>query len=607
MLAKQSVTTLVGALVLLLFVLTVISYVPGGPAIQALAPYMQQDPQPHAGFEQLENSVAAGVDLDVSIFFANFPCTDENDDGTCNSDDTFTNITYRFDLLQGGVDGLDADNCEGQGFGNVRSFSPSQYSHWSTTGTIPLTINKDCTPGSYVVKCTITYTEDGATEEIQLGCNCGITIDPPLTPTATPTETHTPTATATPTETPTPAATATPTYTPMPPPSVRIEGLIPVFDQGQTVPFNMIFDGIDDSDDYHYRADVTNSDNEDVDACEGTGIGGNGQYTDDLDGEGQIIVPGEIDANCPAGTYTLTVTLIGDGGFTYPVSKNFQVIGVSLSPIETDTPTATATNTATATATPGNPPKNQPPPQNQPPSKDDPPQQQPTATATNTATATATPGNPPKNQPPPQNQPPSKDDPPQQQPTATPTNTSEPTATNTNTPEPTATPTGPPRQNQPPPQQQPTATHTNTPEPTATNTNTPEPTATATNPPRQKQPPTQNQPPVQKQPTHTATPTATATAVPTPTPTPKVAYSPPPNQGNPTPTPTLTPTAAALPTPTPTATPTPTSTIPPTSDLPDDLWEIIVIIDIDNPNGPDATPDVADPTPTSDEDDTDDG
>ena len=77
MLAKQSVTTLVGALVLLLFALTVISYVPGGPAIQALAPYMQQDLQPHAGFEQLEDSVAAGEDLDVSIFFANFPCNDE--------------------------------------------------------------------------------------------------------------------------------------------------------------------------------------------------------------------------------------------------------------------------------------------------------------------------------------------------------------------------------------------------------------------------------------------------------------------------------------------------------------------------------------------------
>ena len=208
MLAKQSVTTLVGALVLLLFALTVISYVPGGPAIQALAPYMQQDLQPHAGFEQLEDSVAAGEDLDVSIFFANFPCTDEDADGTCNSDDTFTNITYRFDLLQGSVDGPDADNCEGQGFGNVRSFNPSQYSHWSTTGTIPLTINRNCTPGSYVVKCTIIYTEDGSTEEIPLACNCGIMIGPALAPTPTPTETLTPTATATPTETLTPTANA---------------------------------------------------------------------------------------------------------------------------------------------------------------------------------------------------------------------------------------------------------------------------------------------------------------------------------------------------------------------------------------------------------------
>ncbi len=580
--AKQSVTTLVGALVLLLFALTVISFVPGGPTIQALAPYTQQDPQPHAGFEQLENSVAAGVDLDVSIFFANFPCTDENNDGTCNSDDTFTTVTYRFDLLQGGVDGPDADNCEGQGFGNVRTFSPSQYSHWSTTGTIPLSINKDCTPGSYVVKCTITYTEDGATEEIELGCNCGITIDPPLTPTPTPTETHIPTATATAGYTP------TPTNTPMPPPSVSIEGLPPEFNEGQDVPFTMVFDGIDDSDTYHYRADVTNSDNDDVDVCEGSGLGGDGQYTGPLNGLGQIRVPGEIDAACPPGTYTVTVTLIGEGGFTDTATKDFRVIGLSLSPIETDTPTATATNTATATATAGKPTKNEPPPQVQPPSKNDPPQQQPTATPTETPEPTAT-------------------------------------ATNTSTPEPTATATDPPRQNQPPPQQQPTATHTNTPEPTATatHTNTPEPTATATNPPRRRQPPPQNQPPVQKPQPPTATATATVTSAPTPTPTADIFFAPPPTQDEPTPTATHTPTAAGRPTPTatatatpsgsllPTLTPTPTPTggptIPPTSDLPDDLWEIIVIIDIGNPNGPDATPDVADPTPTptSDGDDTD--
>ncbi len=584
---KQSATTLIGAIILLLFALTLISFGPNPPEIQTFAPAMQEDLQPaqedlkpHAGFESLDGSVSAGEDLNISIFFANFPCADQNDDGTCDSNDTFTTVTYRFDLLQGSADGPDADNCEGQGFGTVRTFNPSQYSHWSTTGSIPLSINSNCAPGSYVVKCTITYTEDGSTQEIPLACNCGISVDPPSTATPTPTVTHTPTATATPTETPTPAntstptSTPTPTNTPMPPPSVRIDGVPPVIDVGQEEPFSMIFEGIDDSDDYHYRADVTNSNGDDVDVCEGTGLGGNGQYTGDLDGEGQITVPGEITAACPVDTYTVTVILIGDGGFTYTATKDFQVVGASLSPIETATPTATA----------GNPTKNDPPRQNQPPS-----QKNPNATATPTNTSTAT-------------------------------NTPEPTATSTNTPE----PNDPPGGNQPPPQQQPTATSTNTPEPTATNTNTPEPTATATDPPRRRQPPPQNQPPVQKQPTNTATPTATATTVPAPTPTPTadISFAPPPTQEDPTPTATHTPTASGLPTstgtatpsgsliltPTPTPTPPGRPTIPPTSELPDDLWEIIVIIDIFSPNGPDATPDVADPTPTptSDGDDTDD-
>ena len=567
--AKQSVTTLVGAVILLLFALTVISFVPGTPT-QALAPSMLADPQPHVSFEKLNDLVSAGENLNVGLIFANFPCIDQNNDGTCNSDDDFTTVTYRFDLLQGSSDGPNADHCEGQGFGSVSTFSPSEYSHWSTTGTIPLAINSNCPPTAYTVKCSVTYTEPGSNEAISLACNCGITIDPaqqpaPATPTptvtpmptATPTDTPTPTAapadTATPTATPTNTAlpTATPTNTalpeskPLPPPSVRIEGLPFVIDQGQQTPFDMIFEGIDDSDQYNYRADVTNTDNEDVDECEGTGLGGGGKYTGTLDvGEdGQVTVHGEIDALCPADTYTLTVTLIADGGYTYTATKDFQVVGLSLAPIETDTPTATVTNTPEPTAT----------------------------------------------------------------------------ATNTNTPQPTATATNPPPQQQPPRQEQPTATATKTPEPTATatNTHTPQPTATATNPPRQKQPPPQQQPPRQKQPT--ATHTATATAAPTPTPTAKISFAPPPNQGEPTPTPTPTPTATTLPTPTATATPssttvptlTPTVTptggpkFPPTSDLPDDLWEIIITIDIDNPTDPDAIPDVAEPTPTSDGDDTD--
>ena len=217
--AKQSVTTLVGAVILLLFALTVISFVPGTPT-QALAPSMQQDPQPRVGFDKLEDSVLAGEKLNTGLFFANFPCIDQNDDGTCNSDDKFTTVTYRFDLVQGGSDGPNADHCEGQGFGSVSNFSPSQYSHWITTGAIPLSINSNCPPTSYTLKCSVTYTEPGSAEAIPLDCNCGITIGPAQEPaTATPTPTETPIPTATSTETPTPTAappdTATPTATPL--------------------------------------------------------------------------------------------------------------------------------------------------------------------------------------------------------------------------------------------------------------------------------------------------------------------------------------------------------------------------------------------------------
>ena len=44
----------------------------------------------------------------------------------------------------------------------------------------------------------------------------------------------------------------------------------------------MIFEGLDNWDQYSYRADVTNTDNDDVDDCEGTGLGGSGKYTGQL-------------------------------------------------------------------------------------------------------------------------------------------------------------------------------------------------------------------------------------------------------------------------------------------------------------------------------------
>ena len=233
----------------------------------------------------------------------------------------------------------------------------------------------------------------------------------------------------------------------MPPPSVKIDGLPSAFDQGQQTPFNMIFEGIDDSDQYGYRADVTNAENSATDDCEGTGLGGANQYTAQLTGavDGKLTLPGEIDASCPAGTYTLTVTLMAAGGYSYTATQAFQVIGLTLSPIETDTPTPTATNTPQPTATATNPPR----------------QQQPAATHTNTPAPTATNTHTP--------QPTSTATTPPPPPTATATAvpTSTPTAKISYAPPPTAT-------------QMPTATALPTPTTTATPTATPVPTLTPT-------------------------------------------------------------------------------------------------------------------------------
>ena len=246
----------------------------------------------------------------------------------------------------------------------------------------------------------------------------------------------------------------------MPPPSVKIDGLPSAFDQGRQTPFNMIFEGIDDSDQYGYRADVTNSDNDDADDCEGTGLGGANQYTAELDGgeDGQVTLPGDIDALCPSGTYTLTVTLIAAGGYSYTATQAFQVNGLSQTPIETDTPTPTATNKPAPKATNTHTPV-------------------PAATATN---------------------------PPQQQPAATHTNTPVPAPTNTNTPAPTAT-------TAPTPTVAPIPTPTVKvvyvpPQQKVDPTPTPMPTATA-------------QPTPPATPTTMPTVTATATSVPTLTPT----------------------------------------------------------------------------------------
>ena len=326
---------LVGAGILLLFALAVISFVPPAPTIHALAPSSQDAPQPHVGFDTLDDWVAAGEYMNAGLLFANFPCIDKDDNDTCDYNGRFTTVTYRFDVMHGGAD---ADNCEGQGLGIVRTFPESRsYNSWRTLSPIPLRIDRNCPLRAYTMKCTVTYTEPGSDVAIPVTCNgMDFTVGSVQQP-----------ATATPTETATPTATATATPTQKPPPSARIDGLPSTFDQGQPASFNMIFESLDDVDQYGYRADVTDEGNNAADNCEGTGLGGVGQYTAQLTGvvNGQVTVPGVIDANCPAGTYTVTVTLFATSGSGFTVTQVFQVLESLQSIVEPDTPTPTATPT----------------------------------------------------------------------------------------------------------------------------------------------------------------------------------------------------------------------------------------------------------------------
>ena len=300
---------------------------------------------------------------------------------------------YRADVTKS-EDSSAADDCEGAGLGGNSQFTAQLTGAVNGQKTVSGVIDAACPAGTYTVSVTLMANSGfgvTATQAFQVLESAPSIVEtdtptPTTTATATPTVTPTNTVTATPTvddsvqqlpEDPT----ATPTFTPMPPPSLKIEGLSSNWDHGQQASFNMIFEGIDDSDDYAYRADVTNADSNAVDDCEGTGVGGANQYTAGLTGavNGQITVPGLIDASCPSDTYTLTVMLMADGGFTYTATQAFQVNALSQSPIATDTPTPTATATSR--------PRQQQPPQQQPAATNTP---RPAPTSTNTPVPTAT-------------------------------------------------------------------------------------------------------------------------------------------------------------------------------------------------------------------------
>ncbi len=354
--SNQSMITLVGVGVLTLLALTLISFTPRTPAIEALDP-SDGEFEPMVGFDTVEYTVTAGDTVPAGLLFAYFPCIDNNDDGKCNYEDDFTTVTYRFDILQNGAN---VDNCEGHGWGSKRNFSPSLYNHWRSLSPIPLRVSSSCPEDDYTMRCTVTYTEPGSTEAIPLTCNGDLTVGAVQPPTATPT--NTPAHTSTPTNTATATATvddsilnqlpqnptATPTLTEMPPPMARIQNLPVTFSQGQQPSFKIIFENLDESDQYGYRADVVKmADDSAADNCEGAGLGGSGPYTDHLTGmiKNQVSVPGQIDPSCQASKYAVTVKLMADSGYEYATSQEFQVVEVEI-------PTATHTPTATPAVTP---------------------------------------------------------------------------------------------------------------------------------------------------------------------------------------------------------------------------------------------------------------
>ncbi len=329
MITKQSMITLVGVSTLLLFALTFVSFLPPTSAIGAPAPSLQRQNEPGVTIEfNTHNSKEEyGTSIYAKLTFTNFQniTCDKNDGGTHRT--TFDDpCYYQTEVHRRPPESGRVSQCEGIGISGPRSFSKGtgvgkviRFSRNYTT--------TNCPVGLYVLKAKLKESD----KTVVASASANFEIIPGQ---------HT--------------ITPAPTAAPMPPPSARIDNLPSAFDQGRQTPFNMIFEGIDDSDQYSYRADVTKSVNGAADKCEGAGLGGTSQFTAQLSEavDGKLTLPGAIDARCPSGTYILTVNIIAEGGFTYTTTQVFQVNGASPAPITTDTPTPTATATPRPTLTP---------------------------------------------------------------------------------------------------------------------------------------------------------------------------------------------------------------------------------------------------------------
>ena len=221
---RNQIARLVGLLALLLAFLAAL-VTPGLPKIYA------KSPPPLIASALLDHTVPAGEYLSAGFLLRNFPCVDQDNNNDCDYRDKFTSVIYRFDILSRSGE-TSPDICEGQGLNRDRIFAPAFYDSTRTLSAIPLRLKRECQPGSYTLKLTVTYAESDSDKKVTLTDTVDFEVGDLQPPTATPTPTQaprrkqptaTPTATATATQVPrrkqptaTPTATATATQTPDP-------------------------------------------------------------------------------------------------------------------------------------------------------------------------------------------------------------------------------------------------------------------------------------------------------------------------------------------------------------------------------------------------------
>ena len=206
-------------------------------------------------------SVAQGTAITATLSFSNLEY---------DSDTSTTDYAFRADVTF-------ASECEGGGIGLNRYMYKVDEDPETRSGTV----SADCPPGDYTIRATISTPQSVALAAAMASFTVVVPAQEP-------------------TPEPTPEPTASPTSSIALSPSDAVE-------QGTAIAATMSFgDLASDSDtsttDYVFRADVV-----DADGCEGGGIGFDRyMYKVDEDPETRS---GTVSADCPAGAYTLRVSI----------------------------------------------------------------------------------------------------------------------------------------------------------------------------------------------------------------------------------------------------------------------------------------------------------